>query len=74
MTKSRIALLAIATLVLAGSTLAAPAAFAASSAHTSIVRNAKAQLRGTAHFAAPPACTWKSHDDVEDPFVDLLLG
>ena len=73
MTKSRIALLAIATLVLAGSTLGAPAAFA-SRAHMAIVGNANAQLRGSGHFVAPPARTWKSHHDVKDPFAGLLLG
>ena len=73
MTKSRIALLAIATL-LAGSTLAAPAIFAASRAHMAIVRNAKAQLRGACRFVALPVRTWKSHDDVKNPFADMLLG
>jgi hypothetical protein len=74
MIKPRIALLAIATLVLAGSTLAAPAAFATSRPHMSIVRNANAQLRGTGRFVAPPARRWRSHDRVKDPFADLLLG
>jgi hypothetical protein len=74
MTKSRIVLLAIATLVLAGSTLGAPAAFAASRAHMAIVRNANAQLRGSGRFVAPPVHTWKSHHDVKDPFAGLLLG
>ena len=74
MTKSRIALLAIATLVLAGSMLGAPAAFAACRAHMASVRNADAQLRGTGRFVALPARTWKSHDDVKDPFAGMLLG
>jgi hypothetical protein len=74
MTKSRIALLAIATLVFAASTLAAPVAFAASRAHMAIVRNDNAQLRGTCRFVALPARASKSHDDVKDPFAVMLLG
>jgi hypothetical protein len=74
MTKSRVTLLAIATLVLVGSTLAAPVAFAASRAHMPIVRIANAQLRGTCRFVALHTRTWKSHDDVKDPFAGMLLG
>jgi hypothetical protein len=71
MAKSRIAFLVIATLVVTGSTLGAPAAFAAAATatHPSIIRTAPVpapQLYG--------ARMTQSHDHVADPFADLLLG
>lgn len=69
MAKSRIAFLVIATLVVTGSTLGAPAAFAATATHPSIIRTAPvpaSQLHG--------ARMTQAHDHVADPFVDLLLG
>jgi hypothetical protein len=69
MTKSRIAFLVIAALVVTGSTLAAPAAFAATAAHPSIRRTAPVpapQLHG--------ARMTQAHDHAADPFADLLLG
>lgn len=75
MTKSRIALLVVASLVVAGSTLDATAALANSPAHASIVRNAPAPgswLHGKGRLLMPHARATQPHD--QDPFADLLLG
>jgi hypothetical protein len=76
MTKS-LHVLVIASLAVAGSTFAAPAALAAGAVHvptvTSAVR-AEARYHGAVRFVARPAPATQSHDHAEDPFADLLLG
>ena len=74
MTKSRIALLVIATLAAAGSTLGAPAAFAATPTHTSTIRTAAPQPHGAISLLGRPSRMTQAHDHVADPFADLLLG
>jgi hypothetical protein len=72
MTKLPIAL-AIASLVVASSTLGAPAAFAATGVHASIARHAaapKARTYGKGY--ALPAQTVQPRD--RDPFADMNLG
>jgi hypothetical protein len=75
MTRSRITLLAVASLMIAGSALDASAALASSPAHVSIVRTAPAphtRLHGMGNLFVPHARATQTHD--QDPFADLLLG
>jgi hypothetical protein len=77
MTKSRIALLVITMLVVAGSTLGAPAAFAATPTHVSMIRTASvpaSQLHDPSSLLGRPSRMTQAHDHVADPFADLLLG
>ena len=75
MTRSRIALFAFASLMIAGSTLDASAALATSPAHVSIVRNVPApdaRLHGKGSLIVRHARATQPRD--QDPFADLLLG
>jgi hypothetical protein len=61
------------SLVIAGSTVGAPAAFAATRPHASIVAHASiSKARATGRESAPTTHARLSHD--QDPFADLLLG
>ena len=74
MTKLRINLLAIASLLIVGS-LGAPAAWAGSPAHAQAARHASAtltQLHGRGSPVPPPAHATGPRE--QDPFADLLLG
>jgi hypothetical protein len=75
MTKLRINFLAIASLLIVGSTLGAPAAWAGSRVHAQAIRHGSVlemRVHGRGGFVAPPARATQPHE--QDPFADLLLG
>jgi len=72
--KSRRIALVFATLAISATTLAAPAAYAASPAHARQVVEATAQDHAAGHAWMRHAFIPQPQSHVQDPFADLLLG